>query len=405
MAIPSAQLSIQEQREEVQRVLHSPQFRRSPKLQRFLELICDYHFQGRPSEITEYMIATEAFGKGESFDSTHDSLVRVQAREARRRLREYYQSEGSGSALVLDIPLGSYAPVFSSNGHGPATNHRPSLPLWKRPFLSSAALLAVTLAVSAALLVTAYRERRQLINSPALASGSIGVQRPRVAKLWNRFLDSDVPTVLVLSNPPVWDDPVCQAAGTATPSREASTPGPCPDEYTGMGEAVALHVITNLFKTAKQTLILKQSRMVTADDIKRYNLILLGGPKVNVWTGKLGKDVSMRMTPEERAMVDADPSRKFATVFDKDSGQLIRDRAAMALRRHAQTGHWLLFLYGQHTQGTQAAAEAATDEAFLSQLKWPSTSSPFPDSFRILIGVSVNDGIPESPVPALVNVP
>jgi hypothetical protein len=401
LAIPSAQLSIQEQREEVQRVLHSPQFRRSPKLQRFLELICDYHFQGRLSEITEYMIATEAFGKGESFDSTHDSLVRVQAREARRRLREYYQSEGSGSALVLDIPLGSYAPVFS-----PATNNtRPAQPLWKRPFLSSAFVLAVTLAVSAALLVMAYRERRQLINSPALASGSTGAQRPRVAKLWNRFLDSDVPTVLVLSNPPVWDDPVCQAAGTATPSQEVSAPGPCPDEYTGMGEAVALHVITNLFKTARQTLILKQSRMVTADDIKRYNLILLGGPKVNVWTGKLGKDVSMRMTPEERAVVDADPSRKFATVFDKDSGQLIRDRAAIALRRHAQTGHWLLFLYGQHTQGTQAAAEAATDEVFLSQLRWPSASAPFPDSCRILIGVSVNDGIPESPVPALVNVP
>jgi hypothetical protein len=398
LAIPSAQLSIQEQREEVQRVLHSPQFRRSPKLQRFLELICDYHFQGRPSEITEYMIATEAFGKGESFDSTHDSLVRVQAREARRRLREYYQSEGSGSALVLDIPLGSYAPVFSPNGHGPAPN--PPLSVWQRPFL-----LAITLAVSAALLVMAYRERRELINSPALASGSMGVQRPQVAKLWNRFLDSDVPTLLVLSNPPVWDDPVCQAAGTATPSQEASAPGPCPDEYTGMGEAVALHVITNLFKTARQTLILKQSRMVTADDIKRYNLILLGGHKVNVWTGKLGKDVNMRMTPEERAVVDADPSRKFATVFDKDSGQLVRDRSALALRRHAQTGHWLLFLYGQHTQGTQAAAEAATDEVFLAQLKWPSGSSPFPDSFRILIGVSVNDGIPESPVPALVNVP
>ena len=30
---------------------------------------------------------------------------------------------------------------------------------------------------------------------------------------------------------------------------------------------------------------------------------------------------------------------------------------------------------------------------------------PFPDSFRILIGVTVDDGIPESPVPAVVNVP
>ena len=67
MAIAIAQISIQEQREEVQRVLHAPQFRRSPKLQRFLELICDDHLQGRSSEITEFLIATEAFGKSQSF--------------------------------------------------------------------------------------------------------------------------------------------------------------------------------------------------------------------------------------------------------------------------------------------------------------------------------------------------
>jgi hypothetical protein len=402
LAIPSAQLSIQELREEVQRVLHSPQFRRSPKLQRFLELICDYHFQGRSSEITEYLIATEAFGKSQSFDSSLDSLVRVQAREARRRLREYYQSDGAGSALILDIPLGSYAPVFSAAEHVPSGTH---VPIWRRPFLTSATMLTITLVVCAALLTLAYRERRQLINGPAYASGVGAVQKPHVARLWSRFLDSDVPTVLVLSNPPVWDSPECQATGTATPSQDASGPGPCPDEYTGMGEAVALHVITNMFNSARQTLILKQSRMVTADDIKRYNLILLGGRKVNVWTGKLGQDVDMKLSAEEKATLSADPSRKFGTVFDKDSGQLIRDRAALALRRHASTGHWLLFLYGQHTQGTQAAAEAATDEVFLSQLKWPASSGQFPDSFRILIGVTVNDGIPESPVPAMVNVP
>jgi hypothetical protein len=398
LAIPSAQISIQEHREEVQRVLHSPQFRRTPKLQRFLELICDYHFQGRSSEISEFLIATEAFGKSHAFDSSQDSLVRVQAREARRRLREYYQSDGAGSALMLDIPLGSYAPVFSAAEHAPEAVR---LAIWQRPFLTSATMLTITVIVCAALLMLAYRER-QLINLSALASGSgVAVPRPHVARLWSRFLDSDVPTVLVLSNPPVWDSPECQAGGTATPSQDASGAGPCPDEYTGMGEAVALHVITNMFNSAKQTLILKQSRMVTADDIKRYNLILLGGRKVNVWTGKLGKDVDMKVSAEEKAALNA--QGKFGTVFDKDSGQLIRDRAAMALRRHASTGHWLLFLYGQHTQGTQAAAEAATDEGFLAQLKWP--SAEFPDSFRILIGVTVNDGIPESPVPAMVNVP
>jgi hypothetical protein len=48
-------MSSADQREEVQRILQSAQFRRAPKLQRFLELVCDYHFQGRSAEINEWL--------------------------------------------------------------------------------------------------------------------------------------------------------------------------------------------------------------------------------------------------------------------------------------------------------------------------------------------------------------
>jgi len=88
---------MEDRKAEVQRVLLSPQFRRTPKLQRFLELVCEYYFQNRGHEINEFLIATEAFGKGPAFDPSQDSLVRVQAREVRRRLREHYQSDGQGS--------------------------------------------------------------------------------------------------------------------------------------------------------------------------------------------------------------------------------------------------------------------------------------------------------------------
>src|SRR3954453_9041190 len=121
-------MSLADQREEVQRILHSPQFRRAAKLQRFLELVCDYHFQNRSAEINEFTIATQAFGKGPNFEPSEDSLVRVQAREIRRRLREYYQNEGKSSRLTLDIPIGHYAPVFTAIQEAPASPRRvPSL--------------------------------------------------------------------------------------------------------------------------------------------------------------------------------------------------------------------------------------------------------------------------------------
>src|SRR5689334_18553630 len=101
-------MTVEQQREEVQRIVRSAQFRRAPKLQRFLELVCEYHFQNRAAEINEFLIATKAFGKGQEFQPGEDSLVRVQAREIRRRLREYYQTEGNSSGLILDIPAGHY---------------------------------------------------------------------------------------------------------------------------------------------------------------------------------------------------------------------------------------------------------------------------------------------------------
>jgi hypothetical protein len=237
-----------------------------------------------------------------------------------------------------------------------------------------------------------------LVRSTALAAEHVtaGVLSPPLAGLWKRFLDSDVPTVLVVSNPDVGG---CAEQKT----RVAGEADPCPDQYTGMGEAVAIHLITSLFRSAGKTLIVKQSRMVNADDLTRYNLVLLGGKQVNVWTRRLGEDLSLRVTPED--LLDPGQSQQYATAFDSKTGQLTRDRAIVALRKHPLTGRWVLFLFGKHSQGTHAAAEAATDERFLSRLKWPPPSSPYPESFHVLVGVTVNDGIPEGPVPVAVRIP
>jgi hypothetical protein len=117
----------------------------------------------------------------------------------------------------------------------------------------------------------------------------------------------------------------------------------------------------------------------------------------------LGQDLSLSATPQD--LLDSGQSQQYATAFDSKTGQLSRDRAIVALRKHPLTGRWVLFLYGKHSQGTHAAAEASTDEQFLSRLKWPPPATPFPDSFHVLVGVAVNDGIPEGPVPVAVRVP
>ena len=257
---------------------------------------------------------------------------------------------------------------------------------WLTPtWVKSAWLVpATTVLACTALLIAADHERRLLIRTTAsAASQNAAPMSPRLAGLWNRFLDSDVPTLLVVSNPDV---------GVCDEQKNGATG--CPDEFTGMGEAVAIHLITALFRSAKQTLIVKPSRIVTADDVQRYNLVLVGGKSVNVWTKRLGEDLSL---------AEPNTSPEYQTVLDTKTGQITRDRAIVALRKHPASGRWVLFLWGKHSQGTHAAAEASTDERFLAQLKWP--ASPFPDSFHVLVGVNVNDGIPQRPVSVAVRIP
>jgi hypothetical protein len=243
-------------------------------------------------------------------------------------------------------------------------------------------ILTGTVLACAALLIAADHERRLLISTASAAGHSATLSAP-IAGLWNRFLDSDVPTLLVVSNPSV---------GECAEQKQGATG--CPEEYTGMGEAVAIHLITALFRSAKQTLIVKPSRIVNADDIQRYNLILVGGKSVNIWTRRLGEDLSLD---------EPNPPHQYETVMDAKTGQVSRDRAIVALRKHPATGRWVLFLWGRHSQGTHAAAEASTDERFLAQLKWPGLA--YPDSFHVLVGVNVNDGIPQRPEPVAVRIP
>lgn len=181
-------------------------------------------------------------------------------------MREYYQDEGKDSRLILDIPIGSYAPVFS-----PA--HSASQPKrWSSPRMAWV-MLSVTALVCAVLLFSADRQRRIWV---AAASS---VPRPRtptplVSRLWDRFLDSDAPTVLVVSNPDVGEcadtQPAVVKISSAVITKEIAKETACPDEYTGMGEAVAINLISNLFEARKKTLIVDTAPGQRPDPHSRY---------------------------------------------------------------------------------------------------------------------------------------
>src|SRR5215831_9149709 len=103
-------------REHLAGVLSSAAFAQVDRLKRFLRYVAEETLAGRSEKLKEYPIGVEVFDRETSFDPRTDPIVRVQARRLRARLGRYYEEEGRNEELRIELPKGSYAPVFHRRG-------------------------------------------------------------------------------------------------------------------------------------------------------------------------------------------------------------------------------------------------------------------------------------------------
>ena len=96
----------------LERILASPPFARSPRLAQFLRFVVAERLSGRAVSPKEHEIGVRVFERTADYDPRIDPIVRVQARQLRFKLREYYAGPGCAERVVLDLPKGSYLPVF-----------------------------------------------------------------------------------------------------------------------------------------------------------------------------------------------------------------------------------------------------------------------------------------------------
>jgi len=114
-----AKLSDKLVRQQLSRILASKTFEQVERLKRFVSFIVGETVAGRGSDLKEYVIGVQVFGKEASFDPRTDPIVRVQARRLRTRLARYYRDEGNSDELFIDLPKGGYAPVFRARDEAP----------------------------------------------------------------------------------------------------------------------------------------------------------------------------------------------------------------------------------------------------------------------------------------------
>ena len=115
LAKPSApQVDTLTAHDALSRVLGSATFRNAVRQRRFLEFVSEETLGGRGSQLKERTIAVAGLGEPSTFDPRTDPLVRVLANRVRGTLARYYEVEGNGDPMTIELQRGTYSPRFVS---------------------------------------------------------------------------------------------------------------------------------------------------------------------------------------------------------------------------------------------------------------------------------------------------
>lgn len=413
----------------LERILASKHFIHAPKKQKFLRLVCEFYLTSRAAELNEYLIGREVFDRDDSYNPSADPIVRVGAHDVRKKLELYYDGEGLDDEIRLEIRVGSYEPNFvrrpnvepvpvAQPQYLPAVPPPALKPYKKAVFVLGLAALALFVIVL--MLLSSNQSLQHKVDEINLSrSGSA------YGAVWEPFLNADDMTLLVISNPSVYRfsnsiDPDIilkksvgltqeQADNLATALKDkfVMKQNRIPrlvlsnEDYTGMGEAIGLHRITDLFRSTGKGFLLKQSRTASAEDLKNHDVILLGSVWSNEWSGKLpvqedfiysGNATIQNRNPQ------AGEDAEYKPQFDPATGELITDYALVTVKPNISFEDTVMVLAGVHSEGTEAAVEYVTIKNYLGDLN--QRLSQFGGGagarkyYQALLKVGVENGIP-----------
>ena len=100
-------------RHELHIVCASAEFARSPRHQQLLRYLVEELLAERLANLREIHLGVHVFSRSPAdFDPATDTIVRVEARRLRARLRRYYATQDAGRRIAIELPLGSYIPAL-----------------------------------------------------------------------------------------------------------------------------------------------------------------------------------------------------------------------------------------------------------------------------------------------------
>jgi len=374
----------------VQRVAASPQFQKSSRLRDFLLYVCERSLHGQTEGLTEQRIGCAVFDKREDYSPADDNLVRVQARQLRFRLEEYFNGPGREEPLVLRIPKGTYVPVFHARMTAPA---EPAPARWRITAKDIGAGAAIC--VLAALSVTLWWQNRQPRPLPAAPEASWVLasvfDRGRTTALVIPDSTFGLMQGLILKQLSLKDylrpdypgSVVALEKGDPERSRWLSIMSTRP--YTTFSDVVIAARLAALAEKQGWSAAPRFSRDLKSRDLNEGNCILLGSSLSNPWVSLFEGELNFQAGWNSQAAVpyfrNREPRPGEAAQYMATSGNGIPGEAyavvSLLMDRSGEKGKKVLILEGVNMEGTEAAWDFVADPAACRKLlDWKGVKAP-----------------------------
>lgn len=411
MAVTGTHVSQKEQLlGQVDRLVGSAVLHSAESLRKLLRYLADRAIEHPGEPVKEYQIATEVFGRPADFDPALDATIRVQVGRLRTKLVEYYTAEGANDPIVVEIPKGSYHLEFHHRRVSAHTSQRVEIPPRARLELApqrpangwKIAAVSLTLIAIAALIAVGWLVG--IRKPPAAAAGTGDSAQASFRTFWLPFLSTPQDPWIIFSNAAFVGRP---ETGLRYFNAQRDPKGHVFDDYTGVGEVLAVHNLDHVFEMFHRQLRVKRGSLFTLDDEQNNNLIFLGSPSENLTLTEIPGTqdfVFQRMKTGPRkgdlAIINVHPEGnepKFV-LASASNAPLTDDYGVISLLPGFSAGHWTMILAGTTTFGTQGTVQYICREDSVQQLllRLSVSSNGELNPFEALVHIKIERGVPVS---------
>lgn len=383
----------------VQRIVSNRHFSKAPQLRDILLYICQRGITDPAAVIKEHEIGCNVLGRKPDFNPYDDNIVRVQISHLRKKLEEYFTSDGKDEPIQIRVPRGAYLPRFERNAQAPPSTEivhaepAPTTPKLAEP--ENRRAFPFLLIVSMLILIVAVSGLYFALREPAPRNVASAVDHWEAGDpFWSRLFGNGQSTGVVVSDTclvmlrdilhsDISVDEYSRHEYSNDLLKRVTDPGLrsaleliANRQYTSLADtnvASKIKEISQQFGNSRTSI--RYARHLNIRDFKAENFVLIGSRRGIPWVQLFEPQLNFALEEDRLTHRFHFRNRKpqpgeSATYVPTEDADTEETYADIAFLPNLENTGSVLILSGITMEASEAAGELVTSSAFSKELEW-----------------------------------